>query len=384
MDSLVIDDVDGINHVNQLINNSTFVIFGGAGYIGSHVSQLLMAKGAKKIIVIDNLGGEKTTKRFEVLKAQNIECVQLDLDKDFDSIEEIVMQESDIDYVLYLAFSIEPYLSVLDPQSICTEINRFTKTLNMISAIDSVKKFVYASSADVYGEIYTDIELNENMKCNPLTPYAAMMHSCENIANSFTGTIGLPTLGLRFFNIYGPDQKTIAKPNEQEYDLNNVAVWIKDAFNGNPLTLDCTATDIISMCHIYDCTELIIRSIIGPIDNNELTNLSVLNIGDSFYVNKLEVAELIATMVAHILKLDKPCSIEQLPINFMQSLITGEDETDDSSIFSYQKIDLTNMIKYTQYLPQMTLMKGIQETISTQANIYLGQLEAETELKEKK
>lgn len=372
-----------INQVDDLVYNSTFAIFGGAGYIGSHVAQLLMAKGAKKVMIVDNLGGDRTTKRYEVLKAQKIDCIQLDIDNDFETIEEIIMQESELDYVLYLAFTVEPYASVLDPQSICTEINRFTKVISMISTMDSVKKFVYASSADVYGEKYSDKELHEYMKCNPQTPYAAMMHSCESIASSFTGTVGLPTLGLRFFTIYGPDQRTVARSDEQEYDLNNVAVWIKNAFNGEPLVLDCTENDIISMCHINDCAELVVRAIVGPIGDNKLDYLSVLNIADSFYVNKLEVAELIATMVAHYLKLDKPCAIEQRPINFMQCLITGEEETDDSSIVSYQKANLTNMVKYTQYIPQMNLMKAMQDTISISADIYIGRLQAEEEMKEK-
>lgn len=381
--SQIITDLESSEElINQVIFNSTFAIFGGAGYIGSHVAQLLMSKGAKKVLVIDNLGGERTTKRYEVLKAQKAECIQLDIDTDFESIEELLMQESELDYVLYFAFTVEPYASVLDPQSICAEISRFTKVLSMISAIDSVKKFVYASSADVYGEKYSDKELHEYMRCNPQTPYAAMMRSCESIATSFTGTVGLPTLGLRLFTIYGPDQKTTTGLDEQEHDLSNVAVWIKNAFNGEPLVLDCTANDVISMCHILDCAELIVRATIGPIEDNKLESLSVLNIGDSFYVNKLEVAELIATMVAHYLKLNSPCAIDQRSVNFMQCLITGEEETDDSSIVSYQKADLSRMVKYTQYIPRMTLMKGMQDTISISADIYIGQIQAEQELKD--
>ena len=68
----------------------------------------------------------------------------------------------------------------------------------------------------------------------------------------------------------------------------------------------------------------------------------------------------------------------------MQSLITGEDETDDSDIVSYQQPDLSLMSMYTRYTPQVNLMKGMQETISTCANIYIGQLKVLEEQRDSK
>jgi len=353
------------------IFNSTVVIFGGCSYIGSHVSQLFMRHGAKKVMVIDNLSNIYKRKRFEVLKSKKAECYELNLDSetDFSLIEELIMQESDINYVLYFSHQVGPHASVVDPQSICKEIERFTKTLNLVATLPTVNKFVYESSADVYGENYEEsVHFSEDRRLCPQTPYASMIASCEHIASSITGTVGLPTLGLRFFTVYGPDQRITAEVDEPEYDLCQTAVWIKNAFFNESLVLDCTYKDTWSMCHINDCAELVIRACIGS------DEVLVLNIGDTYCVSKLETAELISTLVSSYLKRTAPCNIDVKEISFMQSLITGEDETDDSDIVSYQQPDLSLMSKYTRYTPQVNLMKGMQETISTCGNIYIGQL----------
>jgi nucleoside-diphosphate-sugar epimerase len=362
--------------------DSTIVVFGGCGYIASHVSQLFMQKGAKKVMIFDRLSdGIYSRKRFEVLKAKKADCYELDLDieDDFNMIEELIMQESNIDYVLYFDFTIGKYASVIDPHSICKEITRFSKTINLVSNIPSLRKFIYESSADVYGEVYNDkTHLNEQKnKPNPQNPYASMMTCCENIANGITGSIGLPTLGLRFFTIYGPDRRTTSMVDELELDLDLIGIWIKNAFFGQPLVVDCTYKDQLSLCHINDCAEFVVRASIGPMNNNKTLDdtTQILNIGDSFCVSKLEIMDLINTLVTSYLKRDKLCELDIKSISFIQSLITGEDETDDSDIVCYQQPDLSRLEAYTKYVPKVNLIKGMQDTISTCANIYIGQLQ---------
>ena len=113
------------------IKNSKIIIIGGAGYIGSMVSQLFVAYEAKKVIVIDNLSAEKSIRRIQpLLGKDNFEQFQYNLEKDFEKVEELVDNEEP-DIILYLASNIGRLQLTQEPDLYLREMKKFQSVLNV-------------------------------------------------------------------------------------------------------------------------------------------------------------------------------------------------------------------------------------------------------------
>jgi len=181
-------------------NYSKVLVTGGAGFIGCHIVDKVLSAGFE-VTGVDNL----TTGQLENVVyhqgRKDFHFVKGDI-RDFDLVKNIV---KDIDVVFHEAALASVALSVSDP--ILTNDVNVTGTLNLLKAcLDfGVKRFIYASSASVYGETKT-LPLKEDMAPNPISPYAASKLAAENYATIFHEVYGLETVCLRYFNVYGPKQ----------------------------------------------------------------------------------------------------------------------------------------------------------------------------------
>jgi UDP-glucose 4-epimerase len=176
----------------------TYLVTGGAGFVGSNLVAALLRQG-KTVRVLDNLA----TGRLE-----NIEPFLADIDfieddiRDLDAVRRAVVG---IDVVLHQAALPSVPRSVADPLT-SNEVN-ITGTLNvLVAARDaSARRVVAASSSSVYGNS-TALPKVESMPVEPLSPYAVSKLATERYCQSFTHVYGLPTIALRYFNVFGPCQ----------------------------------------------------------------------------------------------------------------------------------------------------------------------------------
>ncbi len=177
---------------------ATYLVTGGAGFIGSHMVEELVRRG-ETVRVLDNLATGKTANLASV--AGRIDFQQADI-RDLGAISPHFRYAQ---YVIHLAALPSVARSVDDPLT-ANEVN-VTGTLNvLLAARDAgVKRLVFAASAAAYGDNPTMPRV-ETLTPDPLSPYALAKVAGEYYCRVFTTIYGLETVALRFFNIFGPRQ----------------------------------------------------------------------------------------------------------------------------------------------------------------------------------
>ncbi len=179
---------------------SVFLVTGGAGFIGSNLVEVLLNAGYK-VRVLDNLttGRRKNVELF--LAHENYSFILADI-TDFKS---CLNATEGVDYVLHHAAQGSVSLSIELPRHF--ETVNIHGTLNMLEASrqNGVKKFVYASSASVYGDDPT-LPKKEGLEGKVLSPYALTKEVNEKFARLYSDLYGLETYGLRYFNVFGKRQ----------------------------------------------------------------------------------------------------------------------------------------------------------------------------------
>jgi UDP-glucose 4-epimerase len=175
-----------------------YLVTGGAGFIGSHVAEELVKKG-HSVRIMDDFSTGKKENIAPFL--DGVELIEADI-RDFEACSRAV---KGADCVLHQAALTSVPLSIEDPLS-TNEIN-ITGTLNLLLASRDAKiqRFVFASSAAVYGDD-SRLPKEESMQGVPLSPYAASKQVGETYCQVFWQLYNLPTVRLRYFNIFGPRQ----------------------------------------------------------------------------------------------------------------------------------------------------------------------------------
>ena len=176
---------------------ATYLVTGGAGFIGSHLSEELIRRG-HRVRVVDSL---ITGHRRNLAHLPQVEFLDGDL-ADFASCVKAV---EGVDYVLHQAAIPSVPRSVKDP--ITSNRANVDATLNvLVAARDAgVKRLVFAGSSSAYGNTPT-LPKHEDMPANPLSPYALQKVVGEQYLQMFTKLYGLETVSIRYFNVFGPRQ----------------------------------------------------------------------------------------------------------------------------------------------------------------------------------
>ncbi|MBK5285787.1 MAG: SDR family oxidoreductase [Bacteroidia bacterium] len=183
------------------LSSYSFLITGGAGFIGSNITEYLLSHNARLVRVLDNLstGFEKNISAFSC--NPRFEFIQGDIS----NIKDCIRACEGIDFISHQAALGSVPRSIEHPLN--THLSNCTGFINMlVAARDSgVKNFVYASSSSVYGDEQT-LPKKESKIGNPLSPYAVTKLTNELYAANFVRVYGMKTIGLRYFNIFGPKQ----------------------------------------------------------------------------------------------------------------------------------------------------------------------------------
>lgn len=180
----------------------TYLVTGGAGFIGSHVVEALV-KAGNRVRVVDN---------FSTGKRANLDGVRDGIDLlEFSITEREPLNEAmqGVDYVFHIAALASVPRSVADPLG--SNDNNVTGTLNvLLAARDAgVKRVVYSGSSSAYGD--SDAEYKaEDLPAHPLSPYAVAKLAAEHYCQAFSTVYGMETVTVRYFNVFGPRQDPLS------------------------------------------------------------------------------------------------------------------------------------------------------------------------------
>ncbi|MCH7412073.1 SDR family oxidoreductase [Belliella sp. R4-6] len=184
------------------LSKHAFLVTGGAGFIGSNLVEYLLRFGAGRVRVLDNLSNGYFENIKDFLGLPNFEFVEGDI-RDLETCKRAV---EGVHFISHQAALGSVPRSISDPL-LSNEVN-VSGFLNMLVAAKespSLKQMVYAASSSTYGDspVLPKVEGNEG---NPLSPYAVTKLVNELYADVFSKVYGFHTIGLRYFNIFGPKQ----------------------------------------------------------------------------------------------------------------------------------------------------------------------------------
>jgi nucleoside-diphosphate-sugar epimerase len=177
------------------------LVTGGAGFIGSHIVDKLLSYDFE-VTIIDNLSSGNLENINNYKEKPNLKFIKGDI-RDLNLVKEIT---KDKDAVFHEAALASVTLSVENP--ILTNDINVSGTLNLLKAsVDHrVKRFIFASSAAIYGETPSP-QKREDLTSTPTNPYGVSKLAAENYVKVFHKVYGLETVSLRYFNVYGPRQR---------------------------------------------------------------------------------------------------------------------------------------------------------------------------------
>ncbi|WP_313260746.1 SDR family oxidoreductase [Sphingobacterium sp.] len=179
---------------------SKILITGGAGFIGSNLTEYFLGKG-HQVVVLDNFA---TGHRHNIIQHEGNPNFQL-IEGDIRNVTDCEKAVQGVDFVLHQAALGSVPRSIKDPQT-SNEVN-VSGFLNMLVAARdaNVKRFIYAASSSTYGDSESLPKVEDKIG-KPLSPYAITKYVNELYADIFSKTYGIETIGLRYFNVFGRRQ----------------------------------------------------------------------------------------------------------------------------------------------------------------------------------
>ena len=184
------------------LTNSKILVIGGAGFIGSFVVSELLKENVQEIIIYDNFARGKIDYLSDSLKDER--CSIFPVGGDIREIDILDKAMQGMDYVICLAAMW--LLHCKDYPRTAFDVN-ISGTFNVLEACvrNKIKKLVWSSSASVYGDA-VELPMTENHPFNNKNFYGASKIAGEAMCTAFNDRYGLPVIGLRYMNVYGPNQ----------------------------------------------------------------------------------------------------------------------------------------------------------------------------------
>jgi UDP-glucose 4-epimerase len=260
------------------------LITGGAGFIGSHLADLLIASG-HEVVVIDNLSNGRKSNIEHLLKKKNFIFHKLDI-TNMDDIEPIFVN---VDWVFHLAGMADIVPSIESPKEYY-DCN-VTGTFNIVEAsrIAGVKKIVYAASSSSYG-IPDNYPTAETADIRPQYPYALTKYMGEELVMHWSQTYNIPSIVLRLFNVYGPRSRTTGAYGAV------FGVFLSQKIHNKPYTVVGDGTQTRDFTYVTDVAAAFLRAA-------ETTTTSVaLNVGSDNHYSVNRLVELLEGEVTYVPK----------------------------------------------------------------------------------
>ena len=255
------------------------IVTGGAGFIGSNLVDALILKGFD-VHIIDNLSNGRK---------ENVNPKAKFHQTDLTDLSAITPLFKDADFVFHLAALARVQFSIENPKE--TNDANVGGTVNVLIAShkNKVKKVIYSASSSAYGDQKT-LPLKESMIANPKSPYGLQKYIGELYMKLWSEVYGIPTVSLRYFNVYGPRQNA-----EGAYAL-VVAKFLKLRKEGKPMTITGDGAQTRDFTHVRD----VVRANILSAESSNVGVGEVMNIGGGRNYSMNEVAKLIGGKVKYV------------------------------------------------------------------------------------
>ncbi len=317
-------------------NPRTWLITGVAGFIGSNLLETLL-KLDQTVVGLDNFatGHQYNLDEVQTLVTEEQWTRFRFIEGDIRNLEDCREAVKGTDYVLHQAALGSVPRSIEDP--IATNQANIDGFLNMLVAAkdEEVSSFTYAASSSTYGD-HPDLPKVEDKIGNPLSPYAVTKYVNELYASVFARTYGFKTIGLRYFNVFGPRQD----PNGAYAAV--IPKWTAAMINGDPVCVNGDGETSRDFCFIDNAVQANILSATTNIETYELFNVAV---GERTTLNEL----------AYFIRRD------------LSSL--GRDVVPDVRYAPFRRGDVRHSqaaiekaIRVIGYEPKIDVEKGIKET----------------------
>lgn len=256
------------------LSKYSILITGGAGFIGSHLVEYLLKYNCGKVRVLDNLSNGYFKNIEPFISNPKLEYINGDIR----SLETCEKACADIDFVLHQAALGSVPRSITDP--ITTNEVNISGFLNILVASRNagVKRFIYAASSSTYGDSKT-LPKKEEVIGKPLSPYAVTKYVNELYADVFHRTYGLNSIGLRYFNVFGPRQD----PKGAYAAV--IPLFIDALVENRPPVINGDGEQIRDFTFVQNAVEANIKALFSPEESlNKVYNVAV---GETTSLNKL-------------------------------------------------------------------------------------------------
>lgn len=255
------------------------LVTGGAGFIGSNLVDELIVRG-NEVIVIDNLSRGKL---------ENVNPAARFYEADIRNLEQIKPFFENVDYVFHLAALPRVQPSIQDPIGF-HEVN-LNGTLNvLVAARDAkVRKVIYSASSSAYGD-QEIMPLHEKLPVNPTSPYGMQKYMGERYCQLFSQLYNLPTVSLRYFNVYGRRQSL-----EGAYTL-VTGIFVRQRLASQPMTITGDGEQRRDFTSVVD----VVRANILAANSQKVGQGEVINIGQGNNHSVNELAQMIGGPTVNI------------------------------------------------------------------------------------
>ncbi|MBU1291948.1 NAD-dependent epimerase/dehydratase family protein [Patescibacteria group bacterium] len=256
-----------------------YLVIGGAGFIGSNLTdELIQLK--QQVIILDNLS---TGKKENInLKAKFVKA-------DIRNLKQISPYFKNIDGVFLLAALPSIQYSIDFPVE--ANRNNVEGVLNVLEASqkENIKRIVYSSSCSIYGDP-NKLPVKETANPDPLSPYALQKYIGEEYCRLFSTIHNLETVSLRYFNVYGPRMD-----NKGAY-TSALSIFMKQKANNQPLTITGDGTQTRDLIHVND----IAKANILAMNSKKVGQGEAINIGSGKNYSINQIAKMISDKIKYI------------------------------------------------------------------------------------
>ncbi len=315
------------------ISKYTYLITGGAGFIGSHIAEFLTNQNGK-VIIIDNLSTSSTE---NIKHLRNVEWIQGDINNP--ELLNTVLPK--VDFIFHLAALGSVNRSIENP--LHTHLDNSTGFLNILQSSKEhhIKGIIYASSSSVYGD---DMHLPkvEDKTGNPLSPYAVTKITNELYAQVFWKLFQLPSIGLRYFNVFGPRQN----PNGPYAAA--IPIFIQKMLNNELVYIHGTGQQKRDFTYIENVVNANIKALEAILHKKQETFGEVFNIGCQQNISINEVFQILSDKLNYR---QKPIYTEPRKGDIVESLA-----------------DISKAKKLLNYHPKVFFEEGIYKTLKYYLN----------------
>lgn len=266
------------------IEGNKFLITGGAGLMGSHITDRLLAKGASEIILLDNFVRGSMHNIDDALKDKRVRLVKGDI-RDLNLLRDLA---TEVDGMFHMA-ALRITACADNPQEAMEVMLVGTHNVLQTAVEKKVGKLVYASSASVYGlaDVFPTDETHHAF--NNRTLYGTAKIAGEGMARSFADMYGLRYVALRYFNVYGPRMDIYGKYTEV------LIRWLDRVGAGQPPLIFGDGTQTMDLVYIDDVTDANIAAMESDVTDE------VFNVASGIETSLLELLQAVLNVTGSTL-----------------------------------------------------------------------------------